>query len=444
MKSEKDIIDDIISRLKEQPDRGYREGAWESFKRQNPSSTNKISPITRWVSAAAALLLLGVGGVYYIKNSTTPNIDNGNNIAAVVENKDTAMDSQRADQSEKRVPNERSKIDDNELRSYSRISPQSQEAEYKLNLPVISQAFSRPEISLEIPPQGSIKKVLAETRSYTSADIRTSQSTPAQADHSILAARSIPTSELSFKEVESINQKKQVHFGDRFDLGLFVSPQSTSQKTNVGGGLTLAYNITNKVSVRTGASYNSYEVGMMKNPAAASSAEAVVVRQKASDAPVSNNIMAYSATESNRMIIPNVNAVTSIVQSLDVPLEVKYNVAKSFYAVAGVSYSAILNQERNAHYVDNINTETFSQGFPEDEKQMKSAVKAVSKTIKSADENVSTNGFNGFVNFSIGKKVKVNNRFGISVEPYFKVPVGQYRRSDMDYTNGGIRVMTNF
>jgi len=48
------------------------------------------------------------------------------------------------------------------------------------------------------------------------------------------------------------------------------------------------------------------------------------------------------------------------------------------------------------------------------------------------------------VNFSIGKEMRVNKRMNLSVEPYVKLPVGSFKQADMNYTNGGIRIITNF
>ena len=100
-------------------------------------------------------------------------------------------------------------------------------------------------------------------------------------------------------------------------------------------------------------------------------------------------------------------------------------------------YSAIINQRREAKYIEQVSSNAipFSKA---------ATVQAITKTINSAENNVNTNGFSGFVNISLGKKVNVRNGVNLAIEPYLKVPVGQYRRADMDYTNGGIRIMTNF
>lgn len=437
MKNDKEIIDEIVNRLKSRPEVEYRQGAWEGFKDQHSIGATKMRQIPRWAAAAAAaLLLFGIGTLYYFNES-------------VVTPEGTAirMASDAQSQANKELPSQEEKIEKTAKAVATTTSTsrtlfglQDKRASERLEQlpPLMADVKTIDSRPITITAD-DISLMHDEIRKYSNIGASDVQSYATTVEHLTLATTAIPKSDVSVREVENISQNRNVRFGDKFDLGLYVSPQSTGDKMNVGGGLTLAYNLTSKISLRTGASYNSYEVGRLKNPNAADSYESVFVRND-----MDKNMLNSPSAETSKMMVPNVNAVTSIVQSVDVPLELKYNVGKSLYAVAGVSYSAIIGQERNAHYIENVNAETFSTGFPENEKQMQTAVKAVTKTVKSADKSVSTNGFNGFVNFSVGKKVKVNNRFGVSVEPYFKIPVGEYRRADMDYTNGGIRIMTNF
>lgn len=449
MKSEKEIIDEIVSRLKSQPEREYRPGAWEGFKSQYSNRTTKTRQISRWAATAAAFLLLGMGVVYYINDATQSPVSRENEVASgrqnpLSEDAITPLETPENKQSHNttllaEVGNS-ADITDNAIEDKIISFDRHGTVDRFLNLPLVAKVIGNINTRIDIS-SADVDRINDDNRRYSTIGVNSTHAQTNSVEQLTLAASSIPNADLKIREVENITQNKRVHLGDKFDLALFVSPYSTGDKMNVGGGLTLAYNLTNKISVRTGASYNSYEMGMLKNPTEPNSYEAVVV---SNNSDVGKNMAGLAAPQSSKMIIPNVNAVTGIVQSVDVPIELKYNVGKSLYAVAGVSYSAIIGQERNAHYVDNVNAETFSQGFPENEKQMQTAVKAVTKTVKSAEKNVSTNGFNGFVNFSIGKKVKVNNRFGVSVEPYLKIPVGEYRRADMDYTNGGIRIMTNF
>lgn len=447
MKSEKEIIDDIVSRLKSRPEVAYRQGAWEEFKGQHVVGrpTTKLRSMRSW-AAAAALLVVGMGALYYINYNTLPSDAIDNNLAS----ENTSLSQERPVTSKEQLsapqPGVTPSGETNADRYANSIKPTALEAsnaeskptDVLLDLPLIAAAktIDDPRITIATDNVVALDQTIRKSAEIA---IHPLEFPSELAEQHTLAAAAFPNAEVRVREVENRSQNKRVHFGNKLDLGLFVSPSSTGEKMNVGGGLVLAYNLTNKISLRTGASYNSYEMGTLKNPNGPDSYESVRVNNDIQSSPLSS-----PSSEISTMMVPNVNAVTSIVQSVDVPLEFKYNVGKTLYAVAGVSYSAIIGQERNAHYIQNVNAETFSQGVPENEKQMQKAVKAVTKTVKSADKNVSTNGFNGFVNFSLGKKVNLNNRFGISVEPYFKIPVGEYRRADMDYTNGGIRIMTSF
>lgn len=120
------------------------------------------------------------------------------------------------------------------------------------------------------------------------------------------------------------------------------------------------------------------------------------------------------------------------------------DVAQGFYISSGITYAAILQQNRYAHYIENVNKDLFQDGLPENQGEVQQATQQISRSIKTEDENVRSNQFGGFVNFSLGKKVKLNKGISLSVEPYMKLPVGSFQRADMNYTNGGIRIITNF
>src|SRR5690606_9255672 len=236
---------------------------------------------------------------------------------------------------------------------------------------------------------------------------------------------------LAMKEMDPQPQNKLVLLSKRLELGLFVSPYATEQKMNVGGGFLLGFKLSNRLTVRTGASYNTYEVNTLKNPLEESSTEMAVA-----ETPAATEAIRFTAASPQKVVIPNINAVKGFVRSIDIPLELKFRATRSLYAVAGMSYSSILDQERNAYYIENINQETFAKGYPETQEQVTNAVKPVTRSVESTEKNVNTNSFAGFVNFAIGREIKLNKNIGVSVEPYLKVPVGGYRRADMDYTNG--------
>ncbi|GGH19341.1 hypothetical protein FAZ19_10860 [Sphingobacterium alkalisoli] len=431
MKENKDIIDEIVNRLRSQRDRDYKEGAWEKFQSsQRPALVSKMRLYYR-LSAAAVLIILGIGSVLWLKNTPPVLVDKTSTVVIKENNnRTTSTTTDALGNLEKNPPTP----GDN---AYNLLRTDQVEGNDKL-VYIDKQYEEDLESKMHVMGQPHLPEtnLIIQSVSYNDKQFRSSNSTPT--GNMILASSAIPL-KLSIPEVENRRNESSMRLNKRFDMGFFVSPNSTADKMTVGGGLLIAYNLTKKVSIRTGASYSTYEMGALKNPTAESSAEMVSVSDE-------KHALAGTSQSSfqRSMVLPNVNAVTGKVQSLDIPLELKYNFNRSLYAAAGVSYSAILSQERSAHYVENINNETFANGYPENTEQVSKSTQAVTRTVKSAETNVNTNGFNGFVNMSIGKKVKIGNKFGISVEPYFRIPVGEYRRADMDYTNGGIRLMTTF
>lgn len=227
---------------------------------------------------------------------------------------------------------------------------------------------------------------------------------------------------------------KKFKLMDKLALGAFLSPTSTDNKVDLGGGLLLAYQLTDKLALRTGAAFNQYEVGILPSKISGKKN----IHDRPQDSPVSSD-MPYRVTAS----LPNINAVTGKVQTLDIPLEVEYKLSKQFYTSVGVSYAAVLSQERFNHYQELADPLMFSTtsdtGKPTNEE-----IKVVDKKIASNEGNVETNGFGGFINLSIGRKTNISKTFKMSVEPYVKFPVGQFKRADMNYTNGGIKIITNF
>ena len=453
MKEDKELIDVIVDQLRQAKEPPYKVGAWEKFKAENNSAGATLYSMRRiWYAAASVLLLMGLATAWFMsgesnitgdkivqhtseepengKQDSKPLVEAGSPETAFVD-KYHQSDLTADPSSRDNVP-----LDEYEFRLSSRY--------YKHEGLGLMQARSGIEMTeaVHIPHMLPLQS-RSVSLGYSSAE-QPIEDFPAQEfDRHLASLSAVQGKVLAMKEVEPYAQSQRIRLSDRFELGVFVSPYATSQKMDVGGGLSLSYKLAKRLSIRTGASYNNYEVNTLKNPVEESSTETVVEKNVAG-----RNAIAMEATGAaayqNMLIVPNVNAIKGFVQSIDIPVELKFNVDRSIYAAAGVSYSAILNQQRNAYYIENVNVETFADGYPENKEQAEQAMKPVTKTIESTENNVNPNGFSGFVNFSIGKDIRVNKTMGVSLEPYLKIPVGQYRRADMDYTNGGIRIITRF
>lgn len=439
---DKDIVENIVDKLREMEDRPYKEGAWESFK--SHKSVGYTRRRTIWYAAASILLCFGIGtGLWMLDKDSgmeneTMRVAEETNLKPAVEQQ---MEDNSRDVPSSSEPKKEVEIDNVSLAAlgeepiaslHSGLEPLNQRMELHIqetvSIPKLAMISGRgPALGTTALPE----EVVIENKS------------PRLENHYLAQTGAQQTGVLALKSPEEQQARNRVVLSDRFELGLFVSPYATSNQMKVGGGLALSYKLHKNLSLRTGASYNSYEIQNIKNPIEASSTE--IVPAANADVSLLSNSAMTDAAHQRQMIIPNINAITGFVKSVDIPLEVKVNDnANAFYATAGLAYSAIFNQERQAHYVENLNRETFADGYPENKQQAEAAVKPLTRTIESAEENVNSKGFNGFVNFSVGRNIRVNQKVGISIEPYLKVPVGQYRRADMDYTNGGIRVMTNF
>lgn len=446
MKKDKELIEEIVNRLKAQHDLPYKEGAWERFKEFETKTVS--TPIKHiWKRAAliaAGLVVAGFVGYVMIKKSINDNINiyQENKVYSDLKPKINTESEEvkpigELDQLVKELP---VYVDiDGVRRNNKKIQKETislAELEYAtINLDPTFLVHSNLG---EIPVP--VKFNLTENSTLSKKSLLENSSTIV--NNSTTSNGMMSHSSITHHSLDNNISQKSFKYSDKFSLGLFVAPNSTSDNLKVGAGLTVTYNINKRISIRTGASYNTYEVGVLKNPLSPASVETVNVPLSYNDPSAS--FLQTSSSQLSKMSLPNINAVSGFVESIEIPLEMKYNLSKSFYAAAGISYSTIINQERNAQYVENIDMVTFKHGFPNSEKEAAQAMKVVTKTVKSSENNVNTNGYNGFVNLSIGKKVKINSKFGVALEPYFKIPVGEFRRSDMNYNNGGVRIMTTF
>ena len=438
---EKDIVDRIIDQLKASDKLPYEEGAWERFRDVHLHKTTAKRVLPLWISTAAACAVLVMVSLWYFHSDTSdltePTLISQSNqeatepVEASPEVPMRETPSVLTESLDSRITGARA----NELRS---TGPQN-------------QRLAAVDIRESWVFSGQNLNRIAASSVDINNDIRYSDKKlhfyPDQEEELLMESGSFPSVFADSKGVQAgamkevVGESKRFRFSDKFNLGLVVSPSSTDQKMNFGGGLMLSYNVTKKLSVRTGASFQQYEVGALRDPAQVASMEVAAVPER----PLQTDMPVLSSAMMARMpLIPNVNSVTGMVRTVDIPVEAKYAFYKGFYAGVGVSYAAVLDQRRFAQYIENVSANPYVAGLPSNESELRAAVQPVLRTMESANENVNSSGFGGFVNMSVGKEVKIRRGPSVSLEPYVKLPVGNFRRADMNYTNGGIRVITNF
>src|SRR5690606_476038 len=139
------------------------------------------------------------------------------------------------------------------------------------------------------------------------------------------------------------------------------------------------------------------------------------------------------------------NAMSSNLLTMDIPIDLNYSWTDRLYSSIGVSYLGVLSENRTYHFIDKINEPMFAgDGANLGEKDINYSVKASYVDERAAERPLDGKGYAGFLNFSIGHKTPVSKRFSISVEPFFKLPIGKLAKEDMNLTNGGIRIVTGF
>ena len=243
--------------------------------------------------------------------------------------------------------------------------------------------------------------------------------------------------ENGFLDQQAINETyasittKERNEAKKWDLGLVISPSLTSEKVNIGGGIAVAYRLSDRFSLGSGVSVG--ELGVAQNQQIGRLMDYV-----AAPSDISSGFFESSSYQHRE-----VTSVTSNLLAIDIPLDLRYNVTERFYTSVGVSFLTILNEQRTNHFVDRINQPTFG-GNNSRNQDLASSVRAVYSSERTAQQPLEGRGYTGFVNFSIGRTMPLSSKLSLSIEPYFKLPVGRLSREDMDFTNGGIRIITGF
>ena len=449
----KELIDLIREELKAAPDRPYREGAWESYKAKYEPA-RKTSYIIPFTIAAAVALIFGFAFLFTNQDSFSPQ---ENRVAASRGKVDLSAESNK-------IPEESTIIDREHLipiDESNRHSTKQSSNEITITYRAPSSQGMSPSPSrfaaLKMEKEAKVyaystnhnqlrnKPLLNRNIKVADAVIFKDMHRPDETsvwDNELINAQPIDPNFAYQRQQSAELSPKKLRITDRFELGAFVSPSTTDRSFDLGGGLVFAYQFNDRLAIRTGASFNQYEVSMLN-----SKLEGVRLNKAKEAAPIKQTDKVISKEaymlRTDNFFIPNLNAVTGKVQTLDIPVEIRYHITKQFYAAGGVSYAAVLSQERFDHYEESARIVTYSSAS-DSEKPAQMTTTTVETSIQSNDQNVNTNGFGGFVNFSVGKKTNIGKTMKVSVEPFVKLPVGQFKRADMNYTNGGIRIITSF
>ncbi|MDR0263179.1 MAG: hypothetical protein LBJ04_08120 [Sphingobacterium sp.] len=443
----KELIEEIIGQLKNH-ELPYKEGSWEKFASDYGVSSRGSSNWKYWSAAAAVLLCFGAG-YWSLKNNVqtdSPSMvkeHRHESVEVLGNNKDLKESIERSLSAITQDNGAASKLLSlKKPFTYSTVATSSSEAMDKHQLALNSgQLMQGHDVSVS-NDFGQLRSMQLKNSNF-SANISLNENEAAEAAVApasrVAAAQSNPfnisSGNQTQREAAKLSQLYAAQHGNvknsvvinkttqekKWEMGAFVSPASTSESITLGGGVALAYNLSSKVSLRSGASiqhYGAVSGNTPITPALGSNSFNADAPNYISQSSINNSFVMRTADAKDAK---SNERVSGKILTVDIPVDVRYAISKNFYTSVGVSYVGVLDQERATIYETN-NTE-YKQ--------------------KSTDKNVDDKGVNGFINFSVGRKQKVG-KLSISVEPYYKAPIGGLKSSDLNYSNGGVKIITSF
>lgn len=455
----KSAEDEFIAQMREQL-RGHEEayvpGAWERFDQRDRKS-RRLVLWARSAAGAAAVLLMGFG-IFLYQHQQAPKSTASTVLNSKQQNSGATKDGGTGNTAPHLTPADQSG-------NPPEISPSedSYDVEYSISASKGTTELSKSRQSRQLvktvaPDQSELAYTLSSAKATEKAlnppiAVSSQNETPVQ--HA-LSSKTIPSSEpLSKNQIavkspvapagqkEEVPKKSFEEFlkeesvraqsmsasnkkrADKWEMGVMVAPSfGNAKRLNMGYGLSMAYVLSDKVSISSGLAYN--EMGASKNAAKESPAYA---------APAM-----VSLASSSRSL----QSVDARLTGIDIPLEIKYKFSKALYANVGLSAFAVLNQKQQNNFIEN-NVEPAFAGFSNNADATFRTV-VVSRKISEdiPKEEVKEERYLGFYNFSFGYQQKVFGGKSFAIEPFVKLPVKEFSRENLYLIGTGVKLRFDF
>ncbi|WP_114750660.1 outer membrane beta-barrel protein [Pleomorphovibrio marinus] len=210
-----------------------------------------------------------------------------------------------------------------------------------------------------------------------------------------------------------------------FKLGLLVAPQSSSNPVsgmNLGAGVMSEFSLSRKIKLDVGVTYARQSM----NP---------------------ENQQTMPQTMDMAMVRTNSNFLNASYQldfaSLDIPINIKYQVMENqnsgFYLITGLSSMVYLNQQATESFQTNSFFTTEASGYM----SFSPSVQEFSTVITpQAGENNLDLG--RMINLSVGYEYSLSDGMFISLEPFYKLPLGSLTFANQQFSIGGLNLRMNF
>jgi hypothetical protein len=408
----KDITKHIAEMLKEHS-LPYQEGAWERFKDFEAAKKKRFVVWPYFISAVAAMLLLALSLFLIIGKDEYTDLQGVSQEVAksIIDTLNQSTDSEDlvATLSPKNLNAERNTSQTEPIvPKVLSESNSSQVAHMDLERVEKSSTLSYNNDTIEYKETQQV--AFAEpTTSNKSTDLKETVSSP-----------SYTFSEpLNRTDVDLSSVKK-------WDFSVELSPNIRNSDVNFGGGVAIAYNLNDKISIGSGLSYMQLDAERSPN-----------------SIDIPSEFLSLDGSKDNKSL----NNISTSLVGLDIPINLKLNIGNSMYANAGVSLFSVLNESRYNNFEERIAvTALASPTLTSTNQTERSGVEA--QTLYSQEISTSNpyegKNFTGFLNFSMGYKLPFLPKMNLAIEPYFKIPIGSLSNQDMDLNNGGFKIKASF
>lgn len=217
-------------------------------------------------------------------------------------------------------------------------------------------------------------------------------------------------------------------------LGLMVAPSlGQAEDLNMGYGLSMGYNFSDKLSLVTGVSYNEMSAS----------------KDFATNADMSSILFGNNKS---------LTAISQKVTGLDIPLELKYSFNKNVYASLGVSAFAVIGQSRSNTFIqgvvvngtpNKVSSSTdgplVNTGLSSSKGQFENTYILNKKVVEKASlEGQNNVNYLGFYNFSVGYKKMMLKRHFVAFEPFVKLPIKEVTQDNLRLVGAGLRLKVDF
>lgn len=406
----KDITEHISEMLKKHS-LPYEEGAWERFKDFETAKKRKVVLWPYFTGAAAAVVLLAMSLFLIIEEG-----ENNNQRVARQEMVKETID----------TLNNKS-VDSSELIDNERLVTGLNKRESSVASNVLSGSNSLNVVQADLTRTDLSSSLLYKSDTSEYKEVQSIASTEPVASKGVTSAtpKEIYTSP-SYIGIEPLN-RNVVNMEDtkKWDFSVELSPNIKDKDVNFGGGIAIAYNLNDRVSIGSGVSYMHLDAQRAPNKI---------------DIPLEFSTLDGSSNKS-------LNTISTSLVGLDIPINLKLNIGNAMYANAGVSLFSVLNESRYNNFEEHIAvtalTSPTSSSFDKKEKNSVEAQVLRSQEVSSSTPYEGKN-FTGFFNFSMGYKLPFFPKMNLAIEPYFKIPIGSLSDQDMDLNNGGFKIRASF